>query len=571
MPKTGVRLVAMSVLLVDAMKRNGKADFKILISIRQCLSPEAKRNAEQIAHDIEAEGDGAENAVKAFHRHLPLFGGENTIRCSIFQDRVAVWAVKDTRLTLSCLAAELLTKKGKLKWHDLRLTRHCEWNDFEGPGEPITGGGAALAKSFGDIAKGVGGIPVKWVKSVKKHEQHQEEQERRRDSTVPSDNRDDIQTQSSKTRSPDSGSPNRQSKAYEEKGELSEGGQHGAEKHLPEPNSLGVIANDFEANENADGDTFGRLRNNTEIASLASSNNSSVENIAQELAEKTGKGFAKSGQALAKVPMDLSLAIAQGFHNAPRLYGDTTVRPTARVTGFHSGLRAAGEELVFGVYDGVTGLVLQPYHGAKLRGTLGFLTGLGKGLGGFVLKDFSALIAPVAYTSKGIHKELTKGRQPTAFVRRARIYQGRKESEALDEGARKRDEKQVEVAWKYVREIMEELERNGKEGLRGRIRRRWEIRKLDRQGAFKGSVWSAKKVVEERQKSRFIEEDKILKADIEKKARQQYIAGTSGRGKSRMIWFKRGRRDDQANGHTEQTPTQNDTTDRHFDQGTPSS
>ena len=149
---------------------NGKADLKIAISIRECLSPEAKRSAEQIAHDIEAEGDGAQNAVKAFHHHLPLFG-ENTMRCCIFQDRVAVWVVKDTRLTLSCLAVELLIKKAKLKWQDLRLTRHCDWNDFEGPGEPITGAGAALAKSFGDVAKGVGGVPMRWAKSLKKHEQ----------------------------------------------------------------------------------------------------------------------------------------------------------------------------------------------------------------------------------------------------------------------------------------------------------------------------------------------------------------------------------------------------------------
>ena len=483
------------------MEWNGEADIEIAPSIGQCLSLEAKRNAEQIAHDIEVEGDGAQNAVEAFHRHLPLFG-ENTMRCCIFQDRVAVWVVKGTRLTLSSLAVELLIKKAKLKWRDLRLTRHCDWNDFEGPGEPITGAGAALAKSFGDIAKGVGGVPVRWAKSIKKHEQDKD----------ANDAAGRLRNNNTETSS------------------------------ISSNNSPSTVARESQANEVANGDAVGRLRNDTETASLSSSDNSSSENIAQELAEETGKGFAKSGQALAKVPMDLSLAIAQGFHNAPRLYGDTTVRPTARVTGFHSGLRAAGEELVFGVYDGVTGLVLQPYHGAKQHGTLGFFTGIGKGLGGFVLKDLAAVIAPVAYTSKGIHKELTKGRQPTAFVRRARIFQGQKEFGALDEAARQRDEQQVEVAWRLVREITEELEPNGKEGLQGRIRRRWEMRKLDRQGAFKGSVWSAKKTVEERQRSRFIKDD-----------------GKSGRGTSRMVRSKPDRRDDQAKGHTQQNPVQNDT------------
>lgn len=39
-------------------------------------------------------------------------------------------------------------------------------------------------------------------------------------------------------------------------------------------------------------------------------------------------------------------------------------RPT-RITGMKSGLKAAGEEFAYGVYDGVTGLVLQPYYGVS--------------------------------------------------------------------------------------------------------------------------------------------------------------------------------------------------------------
>ena len=54
--------------------------------IMQCLSPEAKANAQKLAHDIEQEGDGAKNAVKAFHRNLPL-RGDTSMRCCVFQDR----------------------------------------------------------------------------------------------------------------------------------------------------------------------------------------------------------------------------------------------------------------------------------------------------------------------------------------------------------------------------------------------------------------------------------------------------------------------------------------------------
>jgi hypothetical protein len=41
--------------------------------------------------------------------------------------------------------------------------------------------------------------------------------------------------------------------------------------------------------------------------------------------------------------MDFTLGVARGFHNAPKLYGDDTVRPQAKVTDFQSGLKAAGK------------------------------------------------------------------------------------------------------------------------------------------------------------------------------------------------------------------------------------
>ncbi|KAL8793642.1 MAG: hypothetical protein Q9195_003794 [Heterodermia aff. obscurata] len=502
--------------------------------IRQCLSPEAKRSAEKLAHDIEVEGDGAKNAVEAFHRHLPLVG-ESSMRCCVFQDRIAVWVVKNTRLRLSNLAAELIVEKGKLSWQDMRLARHQDWNDFEGPGEPITGGGAALAKSFAGIAKGIGGVPVRWAKSLQKHEQPQEQRERHRKSVIPKRSRADLHGRPRDSDASKSRTRNRRSKAYEEHGELSQGGQHGAETKLPEPNSFGNIPGRPELSEDGDGDIIGPrpshpLQNNVDAGSLCSTD-SSEENIAQELAEDTGRGFAKSGQALAKVPMDLSLAIAQGFHNAPRLYGDATVRTPTRITGFHSGLRATGEEFAFGVYDGVTGLVLQPYRGAKQSGTTGFISGVGKGFGGFILKDFAALTS-VAYTFKGIHKEMTKGRQPTAFIRRARIAQSRKEVEAQDEEDLIHDRQKVDLAWQIVCEIRKETERYGKGGVLGRIRVIQERRKMERQGAFKGSVWQAKKVVEEEKMSRFIEEDVATNAEVEENVRKQHLSGKHIGGRS---------------------------------------
>jgi hypothetical protein len=47
---------------------------------------------------------------------------------------------------------------------------------------------------------------------------------------------------------------------------------------------------------------------------------------ADQMGRDLGEGLGGAAESLARMPMDLSLAIAQGFHNAPRLYGDETVR-----------------------------------------------------------------------------------------------------------------------------------------------------------------------------------------------------------------------------------------------------
>ena len=62
-----------------------------------------------------------------------------------------------------------------------------------------------------------------------------------------------------------------------------------------------------------------------------------------EAALGAGKGVGRIVGAGLKSPMDFTLSIARGFHNAPKLYGDDTVRQADKVTDFQSGLKAAGK------------------------------------------------------------------------------------------------------------------------------------------------------------------------------------------------------------------------------------
>ena len=179
--------------------------------------------------------------------------------------------------------------------------------------------------------------------------------------------------------------------------------------------------------------------------------------------------------------MEISLAVAQGFHNAPRLYGDE-VRHPYRITGFHSGLRAAGKEFALGVYDGVTGIVSQPYRGGKEEGVKGFVKGLGRGVAGGFLKTSSATAGVVGFTLKGVHREVRKKRdkEVSEKIRQERIRQGEAEVRELE---KEKEEKQVLEVRERIRrgwEHVEEEERRVREArdvgvrdrVRGRLRRR---------------------------------------------------------------------------------------------------
>ena len=58
---------------------------------------------------------------------------------------------------------------------------------------------------------------------------------------------------------------------------------------------------------------------------------------------RTGKGVGRIVGVGLKTPMDFTMSLARGFHNAPKLYGDESVRHTDKVTGIQSGLKAAGK------------------------------------------------------------------------------------------------------------------------------------------------------------------------------------------------------------------------------------
>lgn len=376
---------------------------KLADGIKYCLTEDARQAAGTIAASIERDGDGAQNAVSAFHSHLKLEGHES-MRCSILRDRIAAWRLKDTHVRLSPLAADILVGSGVLCWKKLRLLRHAEWNDFEGPGEPVTGVAGSLTGTAKGILRGVGGMPYRLGVTAKKRIQVRRSNHRR-----------------------------------------SQEQENGAV-----PTITGRHSEDSE-------DVVGDIHETGPAPSKYLS----------DIATSVGK----TAWAITKAPAGLTLALAQGFHNAPRLYGDDTVRRPMRITGFRSGLIASRKELVHGVYDGVTGVVRLPVRGARANGVAGFAKGTGMGLGGLVLKSTSAIVGPFGFTLQGLVKQVERRRRrPMVRIRRARIAQGQRERRELgDDGSDL--EGQVVAGWRVMRELKREVIDQQRRGLAGRYDR----------------------------------------------------------------------------------------------------
>ena len=141
------------------------------------------------------------------------------------------------------------------------------------------------------------------------------------------------------------------------------------------------------------------------------------------------KGAGRFVRAVVQGPVDISVNLTRGVHNIPKLWGDTTVRPQERVSDFRSGVKAVGREFSFGFYDGVTGLITQPWKGAQQSGASGFVKGVGKGIGGFIVKPGAACLGILSHTMQGVNKEVAKlfSNSSQDFIATSRAMQGYEE------------------------------------------------------------------------------------------------------------------------------------------------
>ncbi|KAJ7765789.1 glycosyltransferase family 1 protein, partial [Mycena metata] len=115
------------------------------------------------------------------------------------------------------------------------------------------------------------------------------------------------------------------------------------------------------------------------------------------------KGIMKTTTAIPRGVMDIVTSVHEGFYNTPKLYG-SKVRKTGKVTDFASGLKEGGKGLFYGYYDGITGLVREPYEGAQKEGFMGAVKGSLRSFANATIRPAGGIVGLIAHPVRGLWK-----------------------------------------------------------------------------------------------------------------------------------------------------------------------
>jgi UDP:flavonoid glycosyltransferase YjiC (YdhE family) len=433
---------------------------KLADAINFCLRPESRERAQELAGRIAAER-GSDMGAQSFHQFLEA----DRLRCTLAPSRPAAWRIKRTQVRLSAFAACTLANANLLDFHDLKLFRSQEYSTDEGPWDPISGGAAAVFGALSSMVMGLADFPSETLKAF--HIPFRSSRQQQSRAPVPTIAR---------------------------KSEISHAGNRSTPPTSPEQSQTSLNGQQSVASVNISGpstptsnlrssSTSDTSQHDANQGRVHIRNNESSSGKDRDMLRQTGvhtsKGFGRIAKAALQSPMEISVSFTKGFHNAPKLWGDETVRPQEQVSDLKSGFKAIGKEFGFGWYDGVTGLFTQPWNGAQKEGTSGFFKGIGKGMGGFVAKPGAALFGIPSYFMKGVHKEVQKlfGSNVQNYIVASRAAQGYEEWLQSTE-AEKQD---VIVRWKLIQKYLKQ-KRNPDEMVRDILETQRKMNKQDREG-----------------------------------------------------------------------------------------
>lgn len=157
---------------------------------------------------------------------------------------------------------------------------------------------------------------------------------------------------------------------------------------------------------------------------------------------------------------------------------------------------------------------------------------MGKGVGGWVLKDLAAPFGLFGYTLKGIQKQFTRGRQPTAFIEQARILQGERDIRELSEEERAEATQRVMRAWGIIAELRKERKNLKDQGIRGRVEVYQTTKRWERYGVFENVEQTGRALAAEREGEDFEEVFEGHRRSLKRarRPRRMVVADEGGKG-----------------------------------------
>ncbi|KAF9262252.1 glycosyltransferase family 1 protein [Marasmius fiardii PR-910] len=117
------------------------------------------------------------------------------------------------------------------------------------------------------------------------------------------------------------------------------------------------------------------------------------------------QGLIETTTAIPRGTMMTFSSIHKGLHNLPELYG-SEVRQEGKVRDLSSGLLEGGKGFVYSLYDGLTGLVTEPYKGAQKEGVVGTVKGVARGVANLYIRPFAGAVGVVKHPFKGAIKSV---------------------------------------------------------------------------------------------------------------------------------------------------------------------
>jgi hypothetical protein len=319
-------------------------------AIEKALEASTLKRAQAIAMDMQEEA-GVQHGVCSFYRHLDV----QSLRCSIFPNRPAAWHLKHTKINLSAYAATVLVKSGKLSPDMLVLSvysnivtkmgrsanftsrhRSKEYDTFRDPAGPLTASAQLLVGSIPSFMTGLVDAPrmilldfVSAVREVGHPHEHLNRHEACRAAVLSPDH-------SSREDSEESGQGQVEDEEDDEQVPNEESTQRNSADEDNETYFNGSIrSSSIERKRSL------QQEQAKPMSSSMSPSKSQKVNILYEAsyhASKLSKNFLR---LIILLPTDVSLSMARGFHNAPKLYHDPTVKDTPQVISIRSGFRAS--------------------------------------------------------------------------------------------------------------------------------------------------------------------------------------------------------------------------------------